>query len=96
MGFNEYMTALYRRKLLLWESAPDKAELYEARQYLRYVEDLSDEGYVYLENALESAFSGMSRLRTLIAQNGGEPFLLSQRIGRVGLWRRADGVFSIP
>ena len=84
MGFNEYMTALYRRKLLLWESAPDKAELYEARQYLRYVEDLSDEGYVYLENALESAFSGMSRLRTLIAQNGGESFLLSQRIGRAG------------
>lgn len=51
MGFNEYMTALYRRKLLLWESAPDKAALYEARQYLRYVEDLSDEGYAYLENA---------------------------------------------
>lgn len=84
MGFNEYMTALYRRKLLLWESAPDKAALYEARQYLRYVEDLSDEGYAYLENALESAFNGMSRQRTLIAQNGGEPFMLSQRIGRAG------------
>ena len=81
MGFNEYMTALYQRKLLLWESAPDKAALYEARQYLRYVEDLTDEGYAYLENALESAFNGMSRLRALIAQNGGEPFSLPQRIG---------------
>lgn len=32
MGFNEYMTALYQRKLLLWESTPNKAALYEARQ----------------------------------------------------------------
>jgi len=36
MGFNEYMTALYRQKISMWEcSPPDKAALYEARQYLR-------------------------------------------------------------
>ncbi len=85
MGFNEYMTALYRHKISMWEcSPPDQAALYEARQYLRYIDDLSDEGYTYLESALESEFHGMSRLRGFVAANGAEPFGLPPRIGRAG------------
>ena len=69
----------------MWEcSPPDKAALYEARQYLRYIDDLSDEGYTCLESTLESAFHGMSRMRAFIDRNGEKPFALPPRIGRSG------------
>lgn len=50
------------------------ADIYEAKQLLKMLDDLMDEGYTELNNYLESKYSCLSRLRRVIKNAGAEPF----------------------
>ena len=75
MGCVSFNEQYYRRRLDALEHKELTAdELYEAKQLLKVLDDLADEGYTYLNNVMESDFSCLSRLRVLIKEAGEEPF----------------------
>jgi len=51
-----------------------KEELYEAKQLLKVLDDLVDEGYTELNKDLESKFKCVSRLRKIIKNYNDQPF----------------------
>lgn len=76
MGFISYTTEVYRTLLDKYDKQDklDTASLYNARQYLKYIDDLLDEGYMGLKDSIETQFRGYSRLKELVLANGAEPF----------------------
>ena len=74
LSFNEkyYTDALKRlegRKL-------DNKELYEAKQLLKLLDDLSDEGYTLLNHTLEEKYAVLSRLHAILKAHSEAPFPL--------------------
>lgn len=79
MGFISYNLNFYEKKLQTLENTsvtPDS--LYIARQLLRMLDDLADEGYTELNEQLEKAFFGVSRLRKYLRINRVLPFSISK------------------
>ena len=75
MGFLSYNLHYYQKELQKLESAPVSQEsLYHARQLLRMLDDLTDEGYTELNEQLEITFYGVSRLREYLKRNHAAPF----------------------
>lgn len=75
MGFLSFSLDYYRNELQMLESAPVGSEsVYHAQQLLKMLDDLLDEGYPALNEALESAFQGVSRLRYYLKANNSQPF----------------------
>lgn len=76
MGFISYTTEVYRKLLDKYDKQDklDTASLYDARKYLKYIDDLLDEGYTGLRDSVETQFRGYSRLKELVLANGAEPF----------------------
>lgn len=76
MSFISYMSNLYLNKITLYEdSFPlQNEQLYEAKQYLKFIDDIVDEGYTYLRNQLEENFSGYTRLFDVVYKNNSVPF----------------------
>lgn len=75
MGFLSYCRSYYQNELeQLEKTGPTRNNLYHARQLLRMLDDLRDEGYTELNEAVEKSFCGVSRLRNYLEQNGAEPF----------------------
>lgn len=75
MGFLSYSLGFYRDELQRFENTTvTSAGLYRARRLLRMLDDLADEGYTELNEELEGAFSGVSRLREYLKRNNTEPF----------------------
>lgn len=75
MGFLSYSMNFYRGELERLETrAPDAAAIYRARQLLKMLDDLADEGYLELNEHLEGELRGISRLRAYLARNHAEPF----------------------
>ena len=75
MGFLTYSLRYYRDALQTLEDMPamrDRIDL--ARQLLRMLDDLTDEGYTELNAALEKADCGAARLRTYLQKNHAAPF----------------------
>lgn len=75
MGFLTYSLRYYRDALQTLEdmpAAPDRID--HARQLLRMLDDLTDEGYTELNAALEETFCGVTRLRTYLQKNHAAPF----------------------
>ena len=54
------------------------ADIYEAKQLLKMLDDLMDEGYTELNEYLESQYSCLSRLRRVIKNAGDEPFKINR------------------
>ena len=80
MGFLSYNLGFYRSELQRLEAAPAAPEnVYHARQLLRMLDDLAEEGYTELNAQLESAFSGMSRLREYIKRNHAAPIAFPEK-----------------
>ena len=50
------------------------SKIYEARQLLKVLDDLTDEGYTSLNDHMESRFCCLTRFRNLIRKNGSYPF----------------------
>lgn len=75
MGFLSFNENYYRRELEKLENKHlSPADLTEAKQALKVLDDLDDEGYHNLSEYLEEKISCLSRLRRLIRDAGEEPF----------------------
>lgn len=81
MGFISFNLAYYGKKTEYYENKRLNAEeIAEAKRLLKLVEDLKDEGYDELFNALQSAFWGVDRLRAILNSYGEEPFKIKARV----------------
>lgn len=88
MGFISFNEKYYQQKLeTLENSSLSGTDIYEAKQLLKVLDDLSDEGYTILNMQMEADFSCISRLRKLIRNAGDIPFA----IGQTGLPETAYG-----
>lgn len=75
MGFISYSLNYYMDELQKIEASSANTEkIYHAKQLLKMLDDLLDEGYTELNEALESTCQGVSRLRKYLYDNNAEPF----------------------
>lgn len=75
MGFISYHMKLYQCELRRLESgAPTPESIYHARQLIKILDDLADENYTELGEALENDCQGVTRLRQYLAANNARPF----------------------
>ncbi|MDE7207414.1 MAG: hypothetical protein K2N90_09730, partial [Lachnospiraceae bacterium] len=70
MGFISFSLDFYRKELQKLETdAASEETIYRAKQLLKMLDDLIDEGYTELNEKLEEAYQGVSRLRTYLKDN---------------------------
>ena len=75
MGFISFNENYYRGKLEEYENKVlSGADILEAKQLLKVLDDLTDEGYTNLNNRMEADFSCLTRLRAVLRQCGEVPF----------------------
>lgn len=75
MGFISFNLEFYRNELQIFTTAPVNDErIYRAKQLLKMLDDLVDEGYIELNDKLEETYSGVSKLRAYLGNNHIEPF----------------------
>ena len=75
MGFISFNESYYRRKLEEYENRIlSDTDIYEAKQLLKVLDDLTDEGYTNLNDTMEEDFSCLTRLRTVLHRCGEVPF----------------------
>lgn len=75
MSFISFNLNYYKQKIEYYEnSALTKSDIYEAKQLLKLVDDLIDEGYYELFDALQKDFAIVDRLKTVIELAGEKPF----------------------
>ena len=75
MGFISFNLEFYKNELQKLETTTVSGEtIYRAKQLLKMLDDLLDEGYTVLNNKLEEAYSGVSKLRAYLEDNHSEPF----------------------
>jgi len=81
MGFISYSLDYYQKCIREFEQTPATSEkIYLARQLLKMLDDLKDEGYTYLSEQLEAQFSGVQRLQAYLAARHAEPFPILPRL----------------
>ena len=67
MGFMSFNENYYRRKLEEYEKKIlSDADICEAKQLLKVLDDLTDEGYTNLNDTMEADFSCLTRLRAVL------------------------------
>ncbi len=77
MGFISFSLDYYKNELHKLESALASTEtIYRAKQLLKMLDDLLDEGYTELNDALETSCQGVSRLQKYLKDNHADPFPL--------------------
>lgn len=75
MGFLSYSLNYYDHELKKLEEHPTtETDIYRARQLLRMLDDLTDEGYTKLNTLLEREIRGVSRLHKYLKENHTAPF----------------------
>ncbi len=75
MGFISFNENYYRGKLEEYENKIlSDADICEAKQLLKVLEDLADEGYTNLNHTMEADFSCLTRLRSVLDKYGESPF----------------------
>lgn len=75
MGFISFNENYYRKKLEKYERDQlSDVDIYEAKQLLKVLDDLADEGYTNLNDCMEEDFSCLTRLREVLHKNGVAPF----------------------
>ena len=75
LGFLSYNLDFYDRELKKLEEHPaTEADIYRARQLLRVLDDLADEGCTELNTLLEKEIHGVSRLHKYLRENHAIPF----------------------
>ncbi len=80
MGFLSFNENYYRKKLEEYENTIlSDANIYEAKQLLKVLDDLTDEGYTNLNDTMEANFLCLSRLRSILCQFGETPFPIDHK-----------------
>ncbi len=75
MGFISFNLEFYKKELQKLKTATVSEEtIYRAKQLLKMLDDLLDEGYTELNYKLEESYSGVSKLRAYLEDNNIEPF----------------------
>lgn len=75
MSFLSYSLSYYKDKTENYEAHQlSNREIYEAKQLLRMLDDLVEEGYDELARLVEEQFAGITRLKRILAAYGQEPF----------------------
>lgn len=75
MSFISFSLDYYRKELQKLETAVISDEtVYRAKQLLKMLDDLIDEGYTELNEKLEEVYQGVSRLRRYLQDNHATPF----------------------
>lgn len=75
MSFISFNLNYYKEKIEYYEKkALTKSEIYEAKQLLKLIDDLIDEGYFGLYNALQKDLAIVDRLKNVIKTAGDKPF----------------------
>ena len=75
MGFISFNLEFYKNELQKLKTATVSEEtIYRAKQLLKMLDDLLDEGYTELNDKLEETYSGVSKLRAYLKDNHTEPF----------------------
>ena len=90
MGFISFNEEYYCRKLEEYENKIlSDAEIREAKQLLKVLDDLTDEGYTNLNDTMEADFSCLTKLRAVLHRCGEAPFLIDhdRRVSAV-TWQR--------
>lgn len=78
MSFISFNEKYYRQTLQRLENKNlTEDDIYEAKQLLKVLDDLADEGYTALNDYMESGFSCLTRLRRIIRSADREPFELN-------------------
>ncbi len=81
MGFLSYNLDYFTNEISHIENAEaNEHTIYHAKQLLKILDDLLDEGYTGLTTSLETSCHGISRLRNYIELNHAEPFPEPHRI----------------
>lgn len=81
MSFISFNVDFYKKELKKLESAAVSGRtIYRAKQLLKMLDDLLDEGYTELNRQLEETCSGVSRLRTYLKENNAEPFTVYRKL----------------
>ena len=63
MGFISFSLKYFKDNIVKLErEPPNKENIYKAKQLLKIIDDLVDEGYTSLFNAIEKDFNGIDRL----------------------------------
>ncbi len=76
MGFLSFHLNYYNEQLkLLKNKTPNEDTVYLAKQLLKIVDDLLDEGYPELSDALENDSGGVTWLRTYLRSQNAVPFI---------------------
>lgn len=80
MSFISFCLDYYKGELQGLESSVASHEtIYHAKQLLKMLDDLLDEGYTGLNETLEEACQGVSRLRNYLRKNGAYPFPICRK-----------------
>ena len=80
MGFISFNENYYCKKLEEYENKTlSDAEIREAKQLLKVLDDLSDEGYTNLNETMEADFSCLTRLRAVVHRCGEVPFPIDHK-----------------
>lgn len=80
MGFLSFNLPYYKERIEYFEGKVATAsDVYEAKQLLKAVDDLVDEGYFELFYVLQNAGSIVDRLKAFIAAAGEKPFSVQKR-----------------
>ncbi|MBQ9987628.1 MAG: hypothetical protein IJP28_04540 [Erysipelotrichales bacterium] len=96
MGFISYSLSYYSIQLEYLENTPVTVEnIYHAKQLLKMLDDLIDEGYTSLYDRLEASYHGVSRLHAYIEKNGEHPFEVIPTIGRDKVYEYSKEVYSL-
>lgn len=74
MGFISFSLDFYKKELQKLEVVANEETIYRAKQLLKMLDDLLDEGYTELNEKLEQTCQGVSRLRKYLKDNHAEPF----------------------
>lgn len=75
MSFLSFHLGYYQKEIEKLKVSPgETADLLHAKRLLKILEDLNDEGYHQLSQAVEASFAGVSALREYLRRYGERPF----------------------
>ena len=81
MGFISFNEKYYRDRLEVFENKTlSNQDIYEAKQLLKVLDDLADEGYTNLNYRMEKDFLCLTRFRNLLKDAGAFPFKIHNKI----------------